>query len=110
MITGKPLFPGRTIKDQLSSIFKFNEIESQKEYEELINLPSWDPSFLPQEFKVNEGFYSQFTKESKDLFEKMFKLNPSQRISSFEALIHPYFENVKLPSFLEKIEKSNLDF
>jgi serine/threonine protein kinase len=111
MITGKPLFFGnRTIKDQLESIFKFIKIESKSDFEELSNLPKWDSSLSSLELKENFNFYSQFSKEALDLFQKMFRLNPTTRISSFEALFHHYFNDVKLPSFLNKISKTELKF
>jgi len=40
---------------------------------------------------LQEKYLGKFDKNLIDLMKKMFKLDPKDRISSFDALRHPYF-------------------
>lgn len=44
-----------------------------------------------------------YPKEGVDLLEKMLQMNPNSRISTEEALKHPYFDKEPKPASYEEI-------
>ena len=97
LFLGKPIFRGRSDSEQLITIFQvigspnelnwpgFNNIKQKLNLED-----------FPQFKKVK---WSEFIKgldnNSEDLLERLLTLDPNRRISCKEALLHPYFFDLK---------------
>lgn len=95
MVNGKALFQGINESDQLKKIFKIRGTPDEKNYPEVVELPEWGNN----EFEVckKEDLSKLFPKldnSGVDLLEKMLKINPAERITSEEALLHPYFNEL----------------
>ena len=104
MINGKALFQGTGDKDQVKKIFMKLGTPSLKTYPELDLLPEWSTI----EYDLYEGeklssLCPKLDSSGLDLLGKMLQINPKNRISTGEALKHPYFKN--LPSQLKDLYK-----
>ena len=89
----RPLFQGDSEIDQLYRIFRqfgtpdettWKNIHQLPDYKE--SFPKWEPKSLPPRL------YSD--SDAIDLFQKMTKYDPDERISARKALDHKYFDNV----------------
>jgi len=103
MVTGKPLFPGRSNVDELLCIFKILGTPDEKSWPGVTELPEWANTDFPK-YKPTSLREICLTLEPQghDLLLKMLEMNPIARISAAEALAHPYFDNVRLPEGMPK--------
>lgn len=103
MIFGKCLFSTKNITEPEGSIELlikiFNYFGVPKDWDELTTAPKWnnnynnhsDISFF--DFKKDIHFLTE-SKNTFDLIKKLLTINPNNRISAFEALKHPYFNDL----------------
>jgi len=97
LLTGKPIFPGKNDKDQQVSIIQVKISEVLGPITDcLADTPSKCPksaliSYFSKEFNQDDPGFQLFI----DLLSKMLTLNPLFRISAEEALVHPFFKEVK---------------
>lgn len=91
----RPLFQGDSEIDQLYRIFRQFGTPDQTVWKNVLQLPDYKQSF-PQWERQDwpRGFYSN--KEAVELFQKMMKYDPDERISAADALNHKYFDSVTL--------------
>ncbi|XP_058245705.1 cyclin-dependent kinase 16-like isoform X1 [Hemibagrus wyckioides] len=93
MITGRPLFPGSTVEDELHLIFRILGTPTEESWpgvstsEEFrnYNFPRYRPEPL-----VNHA--PRIDSDGDDLIMQLLKFEARQRISAEEALRHPYFK------------------
>lgn len=91
LITGKPLFKGRSKVDQLWQIFNILGTPDENTWQGVSEIryyrkePRWEP--LPLS-KILPGV----SVGAVDLIEKMLQVNPVNRISCVDALNHAYFD------------------
>jgi len=99
LLTKKPLFPGDCEIDQIYKIFRILGTPSDeiwpgvtklRDYKE--DFPIWKGTSLSQVLNV------QLDEITLDLLEKMLIFDPSRRISSRDALKHPYFTEILQPT------------
>jgi cyclin-dependent kinase len=98
MVTGKPLFMGKSEPDQLKKIFKVRGTPSDDYCGSLRELPEWG---------VNDNVFDNYDEcdirkhvpnldeDGIDLLMKFIQLEPEKRISCDEALKHPFFNDVQ---------------
>lgn len=94
MILRRPIFPGDSEIDQLFRIFRTLGTPSEENWpgvSQLSDYKSVFPKFEAQQTpdgitKLNAG----------DLFRKLMIYDPSKRLSAKNAMLHPYFDDVKL--------------
>jgi serine/threonine protein kinase len=90
MVSGKPLFSGDSNLDQLHQIFKVLGLPKEHEREsfgDLSGFPKYQSEDLKKVLKTNDLLLI-------DLIGKMFCYDRKKRISTQEALIHPFFREV----------------
>ncbi|ETO29677.1 hypothetical protein RFI_07445, partial [Reticulomyxa filosa] len=104
--TRRALFPGDSEIDQLFQIFKIlgtpnedvwpgvSRLENYKQH-----FPCWKPQSLSNVLQN-----SNLGQDGIDLIEKMLTYPPNKRITAKEALLHPWFDDVRT-TILEKLEK-----
>lgn len=95
MSNGKALFQGVNENDQLKKIFKIRGTPNEKTYPEVKELPEW----ANNEFEVYKKedlskLCPKLDSAGLDLLEKMLQVNPADRITTEEALAHPYFNDL----------------
>jgi len=97
MATGKPLFPGATVQDQLIRIFKILGTPTEEIWHGFTDLPEYKtdfPNYPPQSLP---NLVHGLDEKGQDLLAKMLKYDPNKRITSNGALKHPYFDDLPHP-------------
>lgn len=94
MASGRPMFPGQTVEDQLYLIFKLLGTPSETDWPDIsknseyasYNFPNMDPESLAT-------LVPRLEPEGLHLLMKLLDYNTKQRISAFDAMRHGYFGN-----------------
>ena len=97
MVSGKPLFTGKSDVDQLKKIFKIMGTPNENHANSLRDLPEWsnnESNFENYPEQDIKGFVSRLDSEGVDLLQKFIQLEPEKRISAEEALKHPFFDDI----------------
>ncbi len=97
IVLGIPIFQGECSVDQLVEIIKMLGTPSKKDIHEM------NPNYTDYKFPIIKcftwrqvlGTYGNIDDQFLDLISKLLVYSPSKRISAFEALAHPYFENLR---------------
>ena len=90
-----PLFKGDSEIDQIFKIFSLQGTPSAFEWPEVYKMPEFKKSFPRFKKKDFNKEFECMSVEARDLLEKMLYLDPSKRISVKEALLHPFFDDLK---------------
>lgn len=91
MFTGRPLFPGQQNDDQLSRIFRLMGTPSEDTWPGVSQLSEWKPDF-PVYAPMNlSSVLPQIDPLGMDLLNKMLRVQPTERASARDLLIHPWF-------------------
>jgi cyclin-dependent kinase len=94
MLIGKPIFCGESEIEQLLAIFKILGTPTEKNWPGVGNFkdwhefPQWSPKKLKLIFSKNDG-------DSFEFLQLFLRINPSKRISIYEAIENPYFNDIK---------------
>eukprot|EP00761_Pharyngomonas_kirbyi_P005574 gb/GECH01005579.1/.p1 GENE.gb/GECH01005579.1/~~gb/GECH01005579.1/.p1 ORF type:complete len:296 (+),score=66.61 gb/GECH01005579.1/:1-888(+) len=97
MVSGRPLFPGKSESDELLRIFKIMGTPSSDDWPEMHNLPH-ARMLQDRNFQVNypgidlRQLFSNLEEDGLELLHKMLKYNPKERLTAKEALQHPFFD------------------
>uniref|UniRef100_A0A0E0LVJ0 [RNA-polymerase]-subunit kinase n=1 Tax=Oryza punctata TaxID=4537 RepID=A0A0E0LVJ0_ORYPU len=88
----KPLFPGRTEQEQLSKIFELCGFPNEENWPGVSKLPLYKTIHptTPTKRRLRDIFHN-FDSHAVDLIDRMLILNPTQRISAYDALGAAYF-------------------
>jgi serine/threonine protein kinase len=89
----RPLFIGDSEIDQIFKIFQFWGTPSEDDWPGITQIPEYKPSF-PRFRKINPyKAIKNMPEEAINLMLQLITLDPTQRISSIDALKHPYFNS-----------------
>jgi len=91
MVTGRPLFPGTSEKDQLLKIFVLLGTPSLSSWPGQAKLPQYKTDFPVYEARDLAKLFPTLNKTGLDILLKFLRYDPDTRISAQEALAHPYF-------------------
>ncbi|CCW61215.1 unnamed protein product [Phytomonas sp. EM1] len=98
MMLGEPIFRGENSTDQLHEIVKIlgrpTPEELQKLNQNRLDIPLPNSSRVPW----SEVFLYPHPPEAYNLLGKLLRYLPEQRLASFEALCHPYFDELHDPT------------
>tara|TARA_B100001121_G_C18583260_1_gene570809 strand:+ start:63 stop:974 length:912 start_codon:yes stop_codon:yes gene_type:complete len=96
MARKSPLFPGDSELQQLLHIFKLLGTPHDKVWPGVTNLKDWHdwPQWKPQNL---DKYFPQLDAKGIDLLSQMLRYAPSERITSKDAMMHPYFDDVRQP-------------
>jgi len=91
LLTKKPIFPGDSEIDQLFKIFRQLGTPTEDIWHGCTSLPDYKPSFPKWRKQELSKIFENTHPAAIEVLEKMLMYEPAQRISSREALKHPYF-------------------
>lgn len=97
MTNGKAMFPADSEIDELFRIFRTLGTPNEQNWPKVTRLPDYKATFPHWDPKPIQEICPSLNSDGQDLLEKMFRYNPSDRISAKSALIHPYFLNYDGP-------------
>jgi len=98
MITGKPLFAGKDTSDQLLRIFKILGTPNEEIWPSITELPDFKTLANYAQFPTKPWQEVLTLDETGyDLISVMVRYNPQQRITAVNAMLHPFFDDVKKP-------------
>jgi serine/threonine protein kinase len=108
MVTNNYLFAGANEAEQLDLIFRIFGTPSEEIWPGVTSLSGWGSvehkkRYPPQDLKQVLDFLSP---EALDLVTRLLSLDPKKRISSFEALQHPWFWTSPLPCLPERLPRT----
>ncbi|XP_078431023.1 mitogen-activated protein kinase 9-like isoform X2 [Wolffia australiana] len=115
LLTGRPLFPGRSVSHQLElitdllgtpSAVSISKIRNEKANKYLRNMRKKDPIPFSKKFPNVDRL-------ALHLLEGLLAFDPKDRLSAEEALAHPYFHglaNVNFEPVMKPIPQSEFDF
>jgi len=96
MATGRPLFPGNNVKDQLLKIFKLLGTPTEEIWPAIVKLPQYDKTLprhpaRPLDQIITRGLDEQ----GYDLLRQMLVFDPTTRITASAAMEHCYFDDTR---------------
>ncbi|KAI9221510.1 protein serine/threonine kinase [Blastocladiella britannica] len=99
MSTGRPLFPGSSVPDQLLRIFKLVGTPSEATWPGCTALPDWRAD-MPAMDPVPLGPYvpklaADGTGQGVDLLRELLEVRPDMRVDALSALSHSYFDAIR---------------
>jgi len=97
LLTGQPLFPGESGVDQLVEIIKVLGTPTREE------IQAMNQTYTEYKFPQIKGnpwskLFKQRPQEAIDLVSKLLQYTPSTRLKPFEALAHPFFDELRDPN------------
>ncbi|KAI9681765.1 MAG: regulator of ime2 [Trizodia sp. TS-e1964] len=96
LMLGQPLFPGESGIDQLVEIIKVLGTPTRDQ------IRTMNPNYMEHKFPQIKPhpFHKVFRKaspEAIDLISRLLEYTPTQRLSSIEAMCHPFFDELRDP-------------
>ncbi|KAI8848695.1 kinase-like domain-containing protein [Chytridium lagenaria] len=94
MASGRPLFPGSSIKDQLYRIFKLLGTPDETIWPKVGELPEYKPDFPVFPRMQLDAVVPKLDEHGIDLLSKLLEYQPERRLAADKALSHPYFQDL----------------
>jgi len=98
MATGRPLFPGSSVSDQLVRIFKIMGTPHEEVWPGVSELPDYKTDFPQYPAQSLSALIHGLDEKGLNLLSRMLHYDPNQRISAQAAMKHSYFDGLNLPS------------
>lgn len=94
LVEKKPMFASDSEIDAIFKIFQFHGTPNQDTFPGLVDYKYFKTNF--PRFKPTDPttVFKNFKGDALDLLLQMITLNPAERISVKEALLHPYFDSL----------------
>ncbi|KAI8145794.1 protein serine/threonine kinase [Fennellomyces sp. T-0311] len=95
MASGRPLFPGSSIPDQLQRIFKVLGTPTEEIWPSVSQLPEYKRDFEIFARIPLETLLPKLDSLGIDLLNQLLQYPPERRITANDALNHPYFDELR---------------
>ncbi|TPX40512.1 hypothetical protein SeMB42_g05966 [Synchytrium endobioticum] len=93
MATGRPLFPGSSVRDQLSRIFKVLGTPDEQSWPKITELPEYKQDFPIYAKQLLDTLVPKLDANGIDLLGRLIEYQPEKRMSAEKALLHPFFDD-----------------
>jgi cyclin-dependent kinase 12/13 len=99
LVTNNYLFAGANETEQLDLIFRVFGTPSEESWPGVSKLPGWGLATNRRRYptKALSEVFSFLSPDALDLISKLMSLDPKKRITSADALVHPWFCTSPLP-------------
>lgn len=94
MATGRPLFPGSSVNDQLMRIFKVMGTPNEESWPGVSELADYKADFPVYPAQSLPAIVHGLDEKGQNLLSRMLQYDPNQRISAAAAMKHPYFDGL----------------
>lgn len=94
LVTGKPLFKGKSDSEMIFKIFEQIGSPTEKNWNWVQKIAGYNANFPIFPGKGFSELNQDIGYEGVDLITKLLKLDPISRITCVEALDHPYFDEL----------------
>lgn len=97
LMQGQPLFPGESGIDQLVEIIKILGTPTREQIKQMNKnyMEHKFPQIRPHPF--SKVFRPHTASDAIDLISRVLDYTPTARLSAVEALVHPYFDELRQP-------------
>jgi len=95
MLTGRPLFPGTSEKDQLLKIFQLLGTPTLDLWPDMEKLPQFKPDFPLHEARDMGKLFPMLDSNGVNLLEAFLQYDPEMRISANDAMNHEYLAEIR---------------
>lgn len=92
--TGRPLFPGSDVDDQLRRIFKLLGTPTEETWSGMTQFPDYKPFPLYQPNMSWSQVVPKLGNRGRDLLQRLLVCNPIGRMSADDAMTHAYFSDL----------------
>ncbi|XP_023681624.1 cyclin-dependent kinase 16-like isoform X2 [Paramormyrops kingsleyae] len=95
MVTGRPLFPGSTVEDELHLIFRVLGTPTEKTWPGISNIEEFKTYKLPRYYAESLVKHApRIDSDGHNLLSQLLQFEAKKRISAEEAIRHPYFHSL----------------
>ncbi|KAL7409221.1 Pkinase-domain-containing protein [Mrakia frigida] len=97
LMLGQPLFPGESGIDQLVEIIKVLGTPTRDQ------IKTMNPNYMEHKFPAikphpfSKVFRPRTAPDAIDLISKLLEYTPGDRLSAYETMTHPFFDELRLP-------------
>lgn len=95
LYTGTPLFPGDSVIDQLFRIFRTFGTPTSESWPGVQDLPEWKSDFPTWKKDKWSTLTQKLPPEIEAITHSLLQMDPSKRCTVFDALKHPYFDDIR---------------
>lgn len=104
MATGAPLFPGDSEIDELFRIFRVFGTPTEETWPGVSSLADYKADFPAWSKVPLSTIVLQLDAHGLDLLEHMLVFNPARRITAKQALLHPFFDELRANGLAAKFQ------
>ncbi|CDZ96841.1 pkinase-domain-containing protein [Phaffia rhodozyma] len=96
LMLGQPLFPGESGIDQLVEIIKVLGTPTREQ------IKTMNPNYMEHKFPqikphpFSKVFRPRTAPDAIDLISKLLEYTPGHRLSAYEAMVHPFFDELRI--------------
>jgi len=94
MVTGRPLFPGTSEKDQLVKIFTLLGTPTPDTWPGMVKLPQYKPDYPIYQPRDLSKLFPTLQKPGIELLMQFLKFDPNHRVTAKDAMSHAYFAEI----------------
>lgn len=105
MVTGRPLFPGVSERDQLNKIFHLLGTPSLEDWPTMTELPEYRPDWPDCRPQHLPALFPQLDAAGLELLTLLLQFDPNRRIDAQRAMHHAYFADFPIDPSAQSVDE-----